>query len=102
MLPVIDSVQPVSGRVGRAYPIQVTVYGRGFSDSTNVVTFGDIESTPRPSVDGGTVLTFSAPKMRDLGTEAPPPALGPAEYEVRVTTPAGTSNAVIFTLTRGL
>ena len=101
MLPVIDSLEPTSGRVGQAYPVRVTLHGHGFADSTNVVTFAGIELRNRPSTDGGTVLVFSAPKVRNLGTEAPPPVLQPGEYEITVTTAAGTSNTVTFTLTPG-
>ena len=100
MLPVIDALEPASGQAGVAYPVRVIIRGRGFLDSSNVVTFGGISIPDRPSTVGGTEIVFSAPKQRPATREVRPMALMPGDYEVTVTTPAGTSNAVIFTLTR--
>src|SRR5688572_23866270 len=41
-LPVIDTVTPASGPAGTAYPIEITISGRNFTDTANVVTFGPV------------------------------------------------------------
>jgi len=97
----ITGLSPSSGPAGDAYPIQVTLEGRGFADTGNVVTFGDIPSQSLPSSAGGTRITFWVPKEVPSTGEVPPMVLSPGEYEVTVTTPAGTSEPVMFTLTRG-
>ena len=99
--PVIASLSPSSGRAGEAYPIQVTIEGRGFAETGNIVSFGDIPSQGLPSAAGGTLITFWVPKEMPSTGEAPPMVLSPGEYPVIVTTPRGTSESVMFTLTPG-
>ncbi len=98
--PTIERLEPSEGRAGVAYPIQVTIYGSGFMPDSNAVAFGPV-SVNRPSSSGGTEITFSVPKQRQIGREAAPMVMQPGEYEVTVTTSRGRSNAVTFTLTRG-
>ena len=99
--PVIESLTPSEGPAGTAYPIQITLVGTGFAPEGNLVTFGDIPIENLASTQGGTHLTFSAPKERPSTGEVPPFVLVPGEYEVTVTTPSGTSAPVTFEFTRG-
>lgn len=97
--PVIVRLVPDHGRAGRAYPIRVVIEGRAFADTGNVVAFGPITMRGLASSDGGTRITFFAPKEGPSPGEVPPPPLAPGAYDVTVTTPAGTSPPVRFTLT---
>ncbi len=100
--PTILSLSPTEGPAGTAYPIEVTITGTGFASEGNTVTFGDISIPDLASTEGGTRIAFFAPKERPSTSEVPPFVLMPGNYRVTVTTPQGTSNAVDFTLTRGL
>ena len=99
-LPVIDAVTPGGGPAGTAYPIEVTITGKNFADTANVVTFGPVRMRPVRSDARGTRIVFHVPKEVPSTGEVPPSPLLPGTYEVRVTTAAGTSNAVPFSLTR--
>lgn len=99
-IPVITRLEPSSGMAGRPYPIQLQVHGRGFQETSNVVTFGAINIPDLPSVDGGTRITLSVPKVIPATGEVPPFVLLPGEYAVTVTTSEGTSTPVVFTLVR--
>jgi hypothetical protein len=92
-------IVPRVGRAGPAYPLQVTVRGTGFSTTANTVEFGPARIADLASPDG-TQLTFQVPKLMTSRGEAPPAVLPPGEYRVTVTTAAGTSNALVFELTR--
>lgn len=98
--PVITRLDPVSGPAGVAYPIRLTIEGRGFADTANVVTFAGIVLRGLPSTDGGTRIVFYVPKSSPSSGEAPPTVLEPGVYDVIVTTHAGASPPVHFTLTR--
>lgn len=98
--PVIVSIAPVEGPAGVAYPIQVAVVGRNFADSANTVRFGMVSVAGVRSADGGTRLTFLAPKESPSTGEVPPAPLLPGRYRITVSTAAGTSNVVEFVLTR--
>ena len=100
-VPVIESVSPASGRAGEAYPIEVTIEGTGFEESGNIVTFGGIPIEDLGSSEGGTRIRFWVPKEYPGRGEAPPQLIDPGEYSITVTTTAGTSEPVLFTLTRG-
>ncbi|MGD2122856.1 MAG: IPT/TIG domain-containing protein [Gemmatimonadota bacterium] len=100
-IPSVVSITPDRGRVGEAYPIEVTIEGTGFVEEGNIVTFGGIPSEALVSTDGGTRITFWVPKEVPSTGEVPPMILDPGEYEVTVTTPSGTSEPVTFVLTRG-
>ncbi len=99
--PVISSFSPSSGPAGEAYPVEVTIEGVGFEDRGNIVTFGGISIEGLESSEGGTKLRFWVPKEYPSTGEAPPQIVGPGEYLITVTTSAGTSDAVTFTVTRG-
>ena len=101
-IPSILSLDPEMGRAGEAYPIRLTIRGKGFAEDGNIVTFGGIPSQGLPSTGNGSHITYLIPKLAPSPGEAPPMVLDPGDYEVTVTTPAGTSEPVIFTLTRGL
>jgi hypothetical protein len=97
--PELNEIVPASGPAGEAYPVEVTVRGTGFMPTGNVVEFGPVKIADAPSSEPGRI-TFSIPKSIPSGGEVPPRVLTPGEYRVTVTTKAGTSNALIFTLTR--
>ena len=97
--PVLERLEPTEASLdGTDAPLMVTVRGRGFSPDQNVVHFGSIALTNVRSSDGGTVLRFSVPRTRAPGTEAPPAPVMAGEYTVRVTTAAGMSNSITFSL----
>jgi hypothetical protein len=99
--PRIDAIRPDSGPAGAAYPIEATLTGSGFDSTGNTVRFGSIVVPGQLSSRGGTVLTFPVPKEMASRGEVPPMVLEPGRYEVTVTTRAGMSNKVTFTLTPG-
>ena len=98
--PVIERIEPATGWAGRDYPIRATIHGVGFSESRNVIVFGPVTLEDRASTNGGTQIVFSVPKEQPSRIEVPPMVLSVGEYAVTVTTEDGTSNVVIFTLTR--
>jgi hypothetical protein len=99
-LPAIVRLLPAAGPAGTAYPIQVTIEGRNFADSANTITFGSVTLDRVASADGGTRIVFYAPKEVPSTGEVPPAPLLPGAYEVKVSTPRGSSNVVTFVLTR--
>jgi hypothetical protein len=98
--PSITSISPATGPAGTAYPIEVTIAGRNFADSTNVVTFGPVTLRAVRSTAGGTSIVFQAPKEMPSAGEVPPAPLLAGTYSVRVATSAGVSNPIVFVLGR--
>jgi hypothetical protein len=98
--PELIEIVPASGPAGEAYPLRVTVRGTGFMPAGNVVQFGPVRMPDLPSADG-VRITFNVPKQVASRGEVPPMVLTAGEYRVTVSTAAGTSNALTFTLTRG-
>ena len=97
--PVITRLEPDSGPAGVAYPVRVTIVGRGFAPDANTVSFGPVVLTRLPSTDGGTRIVFFAPKEAPSGGEVPPAPLLPGPYQVTVRTAEGTSRPATFRLT---
>ena len=79
---------------------EATIRGVGFMPSGNVVQFGWVTLPDLPSAEG-TQIKFVVPREIDGRGEVPPQRLPPSDYRVTVTTSAGTSNALIFTLRLG-
>ncbi|HVH76540.1 MAG TPA: hypothetical protein VM755_16610 [Stellaceae bacterium] len=98
--PHLTDIVPASGPAGIAYPIRATIHGTGFMPKGNVVEFGPAKIEDVAGTAGGS-LTFGVPKSLPSRGEVPPAVLPAGRYRVRVRTPSGTSNALIFTLTRG-
>ncbi len=98
--PVIDRIEPTSGPAGEDYPIDLTIYGSGFTEADNVVHFGSVDVSNRPSTNAGTQIKVAVPKIIESGGEVPPFVLQPGEYPITVTTANGTSEPVMFRLTR--
>ncbi len=98
--PRIERIEPTSGPAGEDYPIDLTIYGGGFADTNNVVHFGSLTIANRPSTNGGTQIIVAVPKITESGGEVPPFVLQPGEYPITVTTARGTSEPVMFRLTR--
>ena len=96
--PVITALVPAEGPAGPASPLDVVIVGTGFADAGNVVRFGPVSIPDLRSTDGGTRIRFPVPKELPATGEAPPLVLPPGEYEVTVTTAAGTSNVMRFRL----
>lgn len=99
--PSLFRLVPDSGRAGVDYPVRIVLEGRDFAATGNIVTFGGIPSHPLESTENGTRITYLIPKEIPSVGEVPPEILLPGEYPVTVTTPAGTSKALPFTLTGG-
>lgn len=97
--PVITALVPAEGPAGPDAPLDVEIVGTGFADEGNVVRFGPVSIPDLRSTDGGTRIRFPVPKELPGTGEAPPMVLPPGEYEVTVTTAAGTSNVMRFRLT---
>lgn len=94
--PHIQSIAPDTLALGSTQ--QVTIRGRHFSADSNGIEFGPARIGPRPSSEHGRVIRFVVPAVLPSSGEAPPARLGPATYQVRVTTRTGSSNVVPFTL----
>jgi hypothetical protein len=99
--PVVTHLDPTTGRAGEDYPIALTLHGRGFAPTGNAVHFGSVPVTGLPSTAGGTRITLSVPKVMPSTGEVAPFVLLPGDYPVTVTTSRGTSEPVVFRLTRG-
>ncbi len=97
--PRIERIDPTSGPAGEDYPIDLTIYGVGFT-TDNIVHFGSVALPNRPSTNGGTQITVAVPKIMESRGEVPPLVLQPGEYPITVTTARGTSEPVMFRLTR--
>lgn len=97
--PELLDISPARGPAGSAYPIAATLRGRGFAATGNTVTFGPVTMPDLPSADGASI-SFMVPKAMQSRSEVPPLILPANEYWVTVSTSAGTSNWVTFTLTR--
>jgi hypothetical protein len=97
--PELVEIVPASGPAGAAYPVRATIHGRGFMPAGNLVEFGPVRIPDLPSADGMRIV-FHIPKQVPSRGEVPPVVLTPGDYRVTVTTVAGTSNALMFTLTR--
>ena len=98
--PVITRLEPSSGRAGEDYPIDLTIYGSGFEETGNVVNLGSLRIPGLPSTNDGTEITLVVPKLRPATGEVAPFVLLPGEYPVTVTTRHGTSEPLVFRLTR--
>jgi len=98
--PQLIEIVPPSGPAGPAYPLQATIRGTGFTPTGNTVEFGPVKIPDLPSADG-TRIALQIPKLVPSRGEVPPMVLPAGAYRVTVTTAAGTSNALTFTLTRG-
>ncbi|HEV2302064.1 MAG TPA: hypothetical protein VGR91_10890 [Stellaceae bacterium] len=98
--PHLLDIVPASGRAGIAYPIRATIHGTDFMPTGNVVEFGPARIANVAATGGGS-LSFGVPKALPSRGEVPPAVLPAGRYRVRVRTASGTSNALIFTLTRG-
>jgi hypothetical protein len=96
--PVLMAIEPSTGPAGAAYPLTVTIRGTGFAATGNLVQFGPAMIPDVSATEGR--IEFAAPKGMQSRSEVPPMVFPPGEYPVTVTTPAGTSNALTFTLTR--
>jgi len=98
--PVITRLEPTSGRAGEDYPIDLTIYGSGFEETGNVVNFGAVTIPDLPSTNDGTQITLAVPKVQPSTGEVPPFVFLPGDYPVTVTTRHGTSEPLVFRLTR--
>jgi len=98
--PELTEIVPSSGPAGVAYPVHAIIRGTRFMATGNTVQFGPVQISDLPSA-GGNTIELAIPKGVPSRGEVPPRILPPGDYRVSVTTSAGTSNAVTFTMTRG-
>ena len=101
--PTIDSLRPDSVFVAPGAVVEVVVQGHGFAPGTpgrNTVRFGPAKLTNVPASDDGRVIRVVVPDRVPSGGEAAPLPLETGRYDVRVETPAGTSNAVVVRVFR--
>ena len=94
--PHIESITPDTLALGSTAP--VTIHGRHFAADSNRVQVGPARIGPVPSSEHGSVLSIVVPAVLPSSGEAPPFKLGPSTYRIRITTRAGSSNLVPFTL----
>jgi len=97
--PQLLRLTPAEGDVTRGAPVEVVVEGRGFA-AANTVRFGELEFRQVPRLSS-TRLRFQVPAddaARPGRGGAPPGPLASGRYDVTVTTPRGTSNALPFQL----
>lgn len=99
VVPKLSTLSPDTGPAGTAYPLRITIRGTGFSPTGNIVRFGPATIPDLSALDGQ--IELSVPKSLQPSGGAPPLVLPHGAYAVTVTTAAGTSNALTFTMTRG-
>lgn len=95
--PHIERVQPDSVVVPRGSVVEVALIGHDFASGTpgaNTVEFAGMSIPKVPSSAHGDTIRFVIPDMIVRDGEAPAVALESGTFPVRVTTAAGTSNAV--------
>lgn len=96
--PHIDSISPNSGKIDPESVLEVTLYGKGFAAEGNTVLF-DAATVEKPvSENGGTILKFIVPTMIPAHGNVQPHRVEAGKFTVKVLAPAGTSNAVRFTV----
>lgn len=93
--PLITHMVPTSGPVGTG----VRISGSGFTPGGNTVRFGPGYIEDPGSPDGRT-LAFVVPDGYNLPYARAFPPVRPGPHEVRVVNANGTSNSVVFTVTR--
>jgi len=101
--PTIDSLRPDSVFVAPGAVVEIVVQGHGFAPGTpgrNTVRFGAARLTNVPASDDGRVIRVVVPDRVPSGGEAAPLPLETGRYDIRVETPAGTSNAVVVRVFR--
>jgi hypothetical protein len=96
--PHIDSISPSSGKIDPESVVEVALYGKGFAADGNTVQFDAATVDRSISENGGTVLKFIVPTMIPAHGKAQPHRVEAGTFMVKVLTPAGTSNAVRFTV----
>jgi hypothetical protein len=101
--PTIDSLRPDSVFVAPGAVVEIVVQGHGFAPGTpgrNTVRFGTARLANIPASDDGRVIRVVVPDRVPSGGEAAPLPLETGRYDIRVETPAGTSNAVVVRVFR--
>lgn len=101
--PTIDSLRPDSVFVAPGAVVEIVVQGHGFAPGTpgrNTVRFGTAKLTNVPASDDGRVIRVVVPDRVPSGGEAAPLPLETGRYDIRVETPAGTSNAMVVRVFR--
>ncbi|HEY6827489.1 MAG TPA: hypothetical protein VI259_11580 [Gemmatimonadaceae bacterium] len=101
--PTIDSLRPDSVFVAPGAVVEIVVQGHGFAPGTpgrNTVRFGAARLTNVPASDDGRVIRVVVPDRVPSGGEAAPLPLETGRYDIRVETPAGTSNAMVVRVFR--
>jgi hypothetical protein len=100
-VPVLTRVVPDSAPAGPDYPVQITLHGTGFAPTGNSIAFGPVTIKDLPSSDG-TTITLMVPKEMVSTGEVPPMVLFAGTYPITVTTKFGSSNILLFRMTRGI
>ena len=95
-VPHITSLTPTSAQVDPDAVVEVVIHGSGFAASGNVVMFGPVTMDGMFSADGGRSIRFVVPTQLPSHGEVPPMRILPGEFAVRVRTPQGESNSMIF------
>ncbi len=104
--PRITTLAPRTGSSGEEYWVDMVLVGRRFTRADNVVSVTPHPNTAAPYVivlnlasdRNGTRIFFELPKCIRHDGGGPCFLLGAGNYDVTVTTVAGESNAVPFTL----
>jgi hypothetical protein len=101
--PRLDVVRPDSVSMPRGTIIEVVLVGKGFAPGTpgaNTIEFAGMSIGNVPATATGDTIRFVIPESVTRGGEAPPIALETGTYPLRVTTAAGTSNALTIRVYR--
>lgn len=96
--PHVDSISPSGGKIDPESVFDVALYGKGFATNGNAVVFDAATVEGLSSENGGTVLRFAIPTMIPAHENVQLHRTAPGKFSVKVRTPAGTSNAVTFTV----
>jgi hypothetical protein len=99
--PRLDRVEPRSVQVLPGHVVEVNLRGSAFDTGTppqNTVRIGSVAVPGVPSRNNGTLIRFTIPDMMPSRSEAPPAPWLPGQYSIVVTTPKGTSDTLMLTI----
>lgn len=95
----LDRLSVAAGIMETGQMVNVTIGGANFDRTNNTVMFGPVAIANLPA-ELGVLIRFAVPTTTPSGGGAAPIMLGAGDYPITVKTSHGTSNAIVFHITR--